>query len=357
MGMGLKKHHAVYTSIMPLADLIITVALLVLHTPSAHAQSIVDVSPTRTLTTEQQSKRADLTDMGAVVLSGAGESLTLTYSSAAELLCGTGPLRTDGLGDPQDLIHFTLPSGENTARIDLSISSGWAPWTQQYYFSCLGPAGTRVEFGKVTFTPAKISTLLTAAVRHVGIREEFQVATTHTLRGYRITGIPLGALILLPCLLAVFVLRKWKKQQALLPCLAVLLIGMLLYQVWFSIDLLRFTSSHLARWNHDGTYESLGAVQSIAQEIRKESKQTGKAPSVFVCTSEPDFFTKALRYFLYPAAVSIAPEDVPVSNFIVVKNQPQWHEEKGILTCGRIEGPARRLQDFPDGTVLFATFP
>jgi hypothetical protein len=131
----------------------------------------------------------------------------------------------------------------------------------------------------------------------------------------------------------------------------------LLYQAWFSVDLLRFTSSHLTDWTQSGTYGALGAVQSIALEIRNESMQAGKASSVFVCTADSDFFTKALRYFLYPATVSLFSEDAPKSNFIVVKNQLEWREDAGLLACRGVEVSARRLQDFPDGSILFATFP
>lgn len=330
-------------------------ALLCALSSGAFAQGeIVEITPHRHLTEEERIERMGMNTVSTVMLVGAGETVEISYTATHPLSCDTGPLRSNGKGDPQHLVRFALPAGSHRASIDLTTSPGWAPWSQNYLVACMGTAGSTAELGRAVFTSARLTTIVRVARKHLRLPEEYQASSAHTLRGYRIVGIPLGYIVLAAALFGIFLMSKLRRERALSRSLAIVLVCALGYQAWFSMDLVTMTAMHLRTWASDGTYAQLGSVEEIAHTIRREAEARDIERFVLVCTSESDFYEKALRYFLYPSSVSRDPESLAAATFIVVHAQPGWYEEDGVLHCGRVEGPARFLQKFPDGSVLFA---
>jgi hypothetical protein len=320
------------------------------------AQGILRVVPRTELSESTRIDRSRMKSVPAIVITAAGEEVQIAYSAGGDISCDIGPLRADGKGDPQDLVHFTLPAGKRTAAIDLTMSPGWAPWSQPYLLACMEYEGDQTAFGDPIFVPARLTTIARTALQHLGKSEVYQASSVHTLRGYRTIGIPLGLVLTLCAGIAIVAIRKWKAANALVPSLVVLLATAFVYQSWFALDLLTMTSEHLLAWENEGTYSQLGSVEMTAESIRRAAFEAHVVPSVFVCTTGSDFYTKALRYFLAPGEVFQHPEHLATARFIVVHDAPGWSTEDGVLRCGRIEGGVRKIQEFPDGSVLFATF-
>jgi hypothetical protein len=198
------------------------------------------------------------------------------------------------------------------------------------------------------------------ALRQAMTAEPYTPSSFHALRGYRTLGLPVAVLLgiatLLICALAALFAPKDRRFQT---GILILLCGMGLYQLRFSVDLLRFTNQHMHEFEK-GTYDEAGSVSGIADVIQEIATPTS---TVFVCRNQQgaNFREKLLRYFSYPIRISSEAKDAALANYAIVLDATEWSlttmTENGAsvqkLVCGSLKRTAQRLTSFPDGSILF----
>jgi hypothetical protein len=252
------------------------------------------------------------------------------------------------------MLHFTLPPGElQDVTVDLTPTPGWSPFPQQYHLFFASPIGGQdAEIKAMTFLPWSFRSLLRAALRHLAIREVFQVSTFHALSGESVLGFSLAFLLGIAVVIAAVIFSVFRKQGSC--ALLALTIGCLAYAAWFGVDLARFTTQNLTEWYGQGTYAKAGAVTGVAKTIRVEAAKSATPLFIEVCHDAMNFYPKMLRYFLYPIPVSTELKDIPRATHVVVASKLQWSYDGKTLVCGAIAKPAKEIATFPDGSVLFA---
>lgn len=322
--------------------------LLAISTCVAQSLSMV---PSLDLSPEELRARSMAAQTSNMGIGGQGNRLELVYSASLPLQLDIAPRRRGTGFDPVEVLHLTLPPGtKKEAIIDLTPSPGWWPFEEEYILSFFSPAEEKgAEILSMQFLPSSASSVLRAAWRHLLLREEYQVASYHTLRGTNVLGLALfmilGCLTLLLTMIFLLLRRPAAAMGALCACT-------LLGSTWFSIDLLRFTVQNLSQYERSGIYSHAGAAKALSDAIRTATKGHAASAFVFVCQEDTDFYAKLLRYFAYPIRVSIKPEDIPRATHVVVRTLG-WNYVNGILTCGNLSGKATKLATMPDGAVLF----
>lgn len=340
----------------PFHATVFTGAAFVAFVPTCLALPL-SITPTFDLTAEEAQARATAAEHTDLVFEGRGDRLAIRYTSTVRIDVDLAPRRRGSGFDPAEMLHATLPPGTHEAVIDLTPTPGWSPFHQEYLVSFFSPAGgEEAEIEDVTFLPWTWGSVLRALSAHLRIREVFQVSTFHALRGYNILGFSVAFLVgALTSIAAVLVFLRRGSQKALLPILMTASIGCLAYSAWFGVDLARFTAENLREWYGEGTYGKAGAALQVAEAVRREERKSMTPLFIEVCHDSTDFYTKMLRYALYPIPVSMKPEDIPRATHVVVAQKLQWSFRDGILTCGNITGPATKLRSFPDGSILFVS--
>ncbi len=354
--------------VQPSHKIILAGATFIALVPPCFAATLT-ITPSLDATAEEASARADDAIRTDMVIEGKGDRLKIVYSSPVRIDVDLAPRRRGTGYDPAELLYFTLPAGEqNEAIIDLTPTPGWSPFHQEYHVYFSSPeGGDDAEVKEMTFLPASFASLMRAFVTHLSIRDTFQVSTFHALRGYSILGASLSFIIgmiifiaaLVYSLVRLLVFRNQKpatSQPATfvrIPLL-ILTLGTFAYSAFFGIDLARFTVTNLTEWYGRGTYAKAGAASQVAEVIQKEAAVSAVPLFIFVCHDTTDFYTKMLRYFLYPIPVSMKQEDIPRATHVVVAYKLQWAYENGLITCGNITGAAKKIADFPDGSALFS---
>ena len=296
-------------------------------------------------------------------IEGQGGILTLDYQSTEPLEVFLVPLRPDETYTPTDYLRFTLPLTEQgTVEVDLTVSPGWSPRNTKWLVTLLSSdekAGA--AFTGIRFTESGAPPTVLVALRHLFTKEPYTPSSFHALRGYRMLGvsltISLGLLTIALALSALAFVTKVKRRSM---ALGVLLVGTLVYQTRFSLDLLRFTKEHLTEYAH-GTYDEAGSIHTVATFLRtlasgKESKTT-----VYVCRDGTTFKEKLLRYFAYPIRISSEASDAATADYAVVMNKFKWGFETNVtkdasvtlLRCGDLERPSQKLTTFDDGSIVF----
>lgn len=297
-------------------------------------------------------------------IEGNGRALAVTYSSSEPIEVYMAPLDENGQFVATDFLYYTLPSSENgDVEIDLTVSPGWRPVTQRWVLHFLSKdKDTHATFTTLTFVPSSVFTVLHAAIGHFMTPEPYTPSSYHVLHGYRIMRAQFSVMFgILTVLVAVLVLIIARSPRKLPSLLAVLIIMTGLYQLRFSVDLLRFTNEHL-RGYANGMYDEAGSAYQIAA-VLTSLPATPKA--VYVCRDGTNYKEKILRYMSYPIRISSEDGDAATAEFAVVMNKREWslstRTEKGqtsqTLNCGAVKRPATKVTDFPDGSILYLLQP
>lgn len=323
--------------------------------PGVCAAETVFMTPTLDLSAEQGRRRLDDTERSSILLRGTGDRLRITYASSVRIDTDFVPIRRGNGYDPAEMAHFSLPPSDNgQAVVDLTVTPGWWPFSQQYKVFFFSPAGQSQITG-IGFVPWTWTGLLRAVITHISIRETYQVSTFHALRGGSVLSIPLTSIVGTITLVAAAIVFWIKRKHPLYPVLTTLIIGSFVYTAWSGIDLTRFSVSNLREWTTERTYSKEGAVQVMTRSIEAEAKKSSAPLFVSVCTDLSDFYAKTLRYFLYPIPVSVKSEDIARATHVIVAEKVVWTYADGILNCGPVSGKARKIAEFHDGSVLFAS--
>ncbi len=319
--------------------------------------AFLTITPTLDVTAEEARERTESAKQSDSLIEGQGDRLVITYSSPVRINVDLAPQRRGSGYDPAEMLHFTLPPGsQSQATVDLTPTPGWSPFHQTYYITFFSPAGgEKAQIHNFDFLSWRWGSLLRAAVGHLAIRDQYQVSTYHALRGYNILSFPLSVIIGLATVLAMLLLFLLRDRRALTAMIMTLSLGTLAYVAWFGIDLARFTATNLQEWYGEHTYSKAGSSEDLAQAIRGEAAKSSVPLFVYVCHDTTDFYTKMLRYFLYPIPVSMKPEDIARATHIVVAYKLQWRYDRGELTCGNATGPAKKIAAFVDGSVLYSS--
>ena len=328
----------------------------------AHAQtlritpSLIDSARSVEQALEESESHASTT------IEGEGKVVQLTYQSSKPLDVFMGPTEAGNGYTPTDYIRFILPQTENgTVAIDLTVSPGWSPAPQRWIVTLLGKEkDSDAAFSDIRFTNDDARSVARIAAGHLFTEEFYTPSSVHALRGYRIFGVSvtmvLGILVLCAsgaCFL--FVPKRHRTSSVMLT----LMIGGLLYQGRFSIDLLRFSLQHAAEYA-SGTYDEAGSIHAVAENLR-ELRKSEKTTLVYVCRDGTNFKEKLLRYFTYPMRISSEAETAATADYAVVMNKFKWGFETTVtkeasnvrLKCGDLDRDAKRLNTFPGGEILF----
>lgn len=304
---------------------------------------------------EEENRRLAASGKQTLTLTGRGDRLRVTYTSAVPIDLDVAPMIGGTSFHPFDLRFTTLPPGIGvSATVDLTRTSDWTPWKDQYYVALSVPkSNDSVRIDAMQILPARAGTILSAGVRHFFQSEPFYVNTPHSLSGYAILSLPVSLLLGILTVLVVFV--RWRRGTETI--LGVIIIALLLYAARWNVDLLRFSIGHLAAWETEFQYGEAGSAYEVAQVIREEERR-GRGPvGLFVCTSSSNFTAKLLRYALFPLPVWWTQDGVTQSSHILVRQAGDWWYRDGVLHCGPAEGRATLLKTFSDGSQLFTSQP
>ena len=332
------------------------IGALLLAAPVAAFAEQVMLTPSLELDQASIARRLSSPKTQTMQVRGAGAKLKIAYSSSLPIDIDLAPMVAGSSFDPADLGHTTLPAGKDmVAMIDLTVAPSWKPWGSTYYVAFFVHAEKiDAEMQEITVVPGGLGSVIGAAVHHLLEPEEYQVATPHALRGHRIIGVSLTLIVGLATLIALayLLIRKREVRSMVLAGF----IGLLFYSFWFGLDILRFTTGHVSAWEKDHTYAQAGSIYEVADELKAEDARGHAVKGVYVCTTSTDYMTKVLRYLLFPVHVSIAAEDVNSSTHMLITGIGDWTYTEGKLHCGRIDGPATKVREFADGSVLFSVY-
>lgn len=298
------------------------------------------------------------------VIEGQGGTLQLTYQADQAVEVFMVPVDSAGSYAITDFLRFTLPqTDQGDVAIDLTVSPGWSPAKKKWLVNLLTKdEGASAGFLKMDFVPTSTLGSVGAAIGHLMTTEPYTPSTYHALRGYRIYGVSvaviLGILTLIACALALIFSKEQYRFHAVL---GVVLISLGLYQLRFSVDLLRFTNQHLSEYSN-GLYDEAGSVYQIAPVLQTLQTLNPQASvRVYVCRDGTNYKEKVLRYLAYPIPVFSDEARAMTANTALVMNKYDWSLQtvtvggKTITTlkCGAINRPAERIKEFDDGSILF----
>lgn len=292
-------------------------------------------------------------------IQGQGAMLAIGYAASQPIEIYMVPLDTAQHFAPTDFLHFTLPAADNgSVLIDLMVSPGWRPVEQKWIIHLLTrDAQTQAGFTKLAFVPATPLLIVSAAMRHLMTAEPYAPSSYHAIRGYRIMNVQVSAVFgILTLLIGLAVVVFARKDRKLATLVTLLLAATGLYQLRFSIDLLRFTNEHLQGYAA-GIYDEAGSAYRIAETLKSSGAKT-----VYVCRDGTNYKEKILRYMSYPVRISSDAAAAGVADFAIVMDKGEWTFEmqttKGqsrqTLHCGAVSRDASKVAGFPDGSVLFA---
>lgn len=324
------------------------VALVLFACPLAAGASDLLV-PTLALDGEQFSILSDYRESADGMVNGAGSRLRITYHSSTPLNAFIAPMIDDTAYNPAQMYRFVLPATSlGTENIDLTALSSWSPAHTNYYLSFLsGKEETDAEFSEMTIHGGSFFTTVSAAFFQLWQSEPYWVSNAHLLRGYFILGIPFSVVFgLLTIIVATAFFVRKKRQLAI----TILLMGVLLYNLRFGIDLLRYSVTHVREWETSHTY---GEPQDL-YEVADALNAMPNVLHVSVCFDSTDYYAKLLRYLLYPTNVHIN-QSIEKATHVVVTRKIDWDYTNGILRCGTsFTHAATKLKEFPSGSIIFS---
>lgn len=207
--------------------------------------------------------------------------MSLTYSSPAPLNVLILYV-TDGQFDPLDSLVARLPPGtRNTVNIDLTESPGWTPRERMYRLHFLSESTEGAAFEDIEFAGGSLWSIILAGLKQFIRPLPFSPSSYHRLPSYTVLGIPLvplvGAMILF--LSGWFLWSKNVQVALVIPITA-----LLLYNLRFSMDTVRYSLTHSREWVRAQTYATAGALPQIGYDLLKEN-----ATEVYLCHTGTSF--------------------------------------------------------------------
>lgn len=290
-------------------------------------------------------------------IEGDGSSVVISYQSSTGVTVYVFPMHADHTYDPADAMYFDLSAGaDNTATIDLTVSPGWHTGDSRYIVQILSPdKNPDVAFTDITFQPASwLQIILIPFAQFLRI-EPFTPSTYHALRGYKFLGhaaVPVIAFmtIIVGCIVWFF----YRKKYGIWPLVYILIIGHLVYGLRLVVDEYRFTQEHLTSWYTTQTYDEAESVFTIANSVQETAKTMQMPMHIFVCRDGTNFKEKLLRYMIYPISVSADALAAKKATHVILMNKLKWNIDNGILHCGDVSLPVKKMRDFSDGSILFS---
>ncbi len=304
----------------------------------------------------------------STTIQGQGGTVTIDYQSSESLEVYLVPLHADASYTLTDYLRFTLPMATEggTVSIDLTMSPGWSPKQQTWLLNLLSTdEKTNAAFTKMSFDDANQPNAAIIALRHLFTEEIYTPSSYHALRGYKMLDVSftvlLGLVTVIGALGCLIFLREQKRKTG---AMLMLILGMLLYQMRFSVDLVRYTAQHLTEYSH-GTYDEAGSIHAVAAFLHTLAKGKESTLTVYVCRDGTNFKEKLLRYFSYPIRISSETEDTKNAQYAVVMDKFKWGFEtivtkenaSTLLKCGDLERRSEKLTTFRDGTIVFRLLP
>ncbi len=302
----------------------------------------------------------------STTVEGLGGILEITYQSSDPLEIYMVPMQANESYVPTDYMRFTLPAAEEgTIQIDLTVSPGWSMKNQKWLINLLGKEEkTNAAFSSIEFKTEGSQNIAIAATRHLFTKEFYTPSSYHALRGYRMLGrsftVMLAILTIIVVLLCCILSPNKHCRKTILMTL---IVGSLLYQARFAIDLLKYTVEHTREYA-EGTYDEAGSVHSLAEVLLSLAKEP-KNTTVYVCRDGTNFKEKLLRYFSYPIRISSEPDAADSADYAVVMDKFKWSFETSItkdetmmtVKCGEMNSKAQKLSTYPSGEILFKLSP
>lgn len=317
------------------------------------------IIPEPALSSDQFSILSQYKQFSEGQVEGAGPHLKITYSSSIALNAYVAILYDDDTYNPADLYHFTVPATKDgTVIIDLSALTTWTPFHHRYYLSFLSNEElTDTQFTDMVILPGHISDLIRAVFTHILKEEPFWVSSMHLLRGYKILNVSFTLILGVALCIAATVLLLHKRSCSIPSVLILLLIGYLAYDIRMSVDLAVRTALHLKEWTSLHTYGEARDIYSVADALKKDAAMRPTPSAASICFDSTDYYAKLIRYLAYPIPVTLTGSQLPVTTHVIATHSLTWTDSGGILRCGGINHPAKRVREFDDGSVLFSLTP
>jgi len=265
----------------------------------------------------------------SVDLSGKGADLKINYSSPSPLSIYILFLNDDGSVNPREIVSAELPKGTAVeSLIPLSQTRGWSWGERKYKLHFLTDKGVVPAISKVEISG---SPSLIDGIKQFFALEPFTPSSYHRLSGYKLFGISFTLALTLILIILLFFRRKKHVMN-------VIIILILLFNVRFSMDLLRYTKINLS----SDTYSTAGSAYQIADYFK-----SNEINSIQLCSDGNTYFPTILKYAGYPLSVNSE------ADHVLIRNAFKWSFENGNLTCGDLTAPATQISKFPDGSILF----
>jgi hypothetical protein len=275
-------------------------------------------------------------------VSGKGSSMQLTYSAQEPLSVFISLRKSNGSFSPFETLQTVLPVGtRQEVTIDLTRSPAWSPSHHSYRLYFFSEASAGAEFHDIEFIDEGLMATLSAAVNHITMKQPYSPASYHRLPGYTVLGIPVTPVIGWLLIFVVIVLAAKKRVDVIIPLIVVVV---LIAQARFSIDAIRLSIDHSKEWLMNKTYSTAGSLPKIANKLNQEG-----AKNVYLCHTGTTYAKKLLQYHSYPALVV---EDNP--DYIVVHKSTDWDLNRNNLRCGDDTFKVDLIEEYSDGSTLFA---
>lgn len=302
---------------------------------------------------------------------GKGSSLNIAYTSDAEVeLRISFLIESEGGGTKYNPLHTIkfpdVTAGEvRQVTLNLTKSPAWSNKTQDYLLHVWGPVGANVVIHDIEFEDASMADVLGAAFGQLFTDEAVQLSTGNYRWGYRVLNISvtavLGVILLLAISFWLLVTSFWFRRNQRLEvgdilraAILVSLIFILLYDVRFSLDLVRTSARDISSWTGDGEYRQLGPVNKIVGDLKNEQMQFGDRMRVTLCTDLEDLYFKHIRYHMYPVKVDQG-ENWSEATHVVFIGKHHSVQPGGMITC-RADQASRRIDiidNYEEGSALY----
>ncbi len=281
---------------------------------------------------------ASSVSQASIEIQGKGESANLRYSSIKSIDGYVMFVRKDGTFGVHETLTFTLPAGvDQIVSIDLSKSPAWGLSENSFkmVFVSKDPAP---KFASITFSEEGVSSKIITGINHLLIPEPYTPSSYHRLKGYRIFNLPLAIIFFV--ILLIVTATQWKNRQRMIQ---ILIIGILIYNARFSIDLIRITGDHLASWYRDGTYDEAGSLYLAADELEG-------AEQVALCADGSSYPLTLLRHIMYPTKVN--DNNLTDSSHAILFSAFRSSFSDGFLKCRNFESRAEVIASLTDGALV-----
>lgn len=320
---------------------------------SSFAQNVIRIIPHLAL--EEDAERAFVSEKqrSSGIVEGAGGLLRISYTSSIPVPTFVTPFNSETTYNPGDTLQLELPSGtQQIAEIDITAHSAWKPWHNKYYVLFLSSAeDNAVTIDDVQLQPVSFWETVSAAISHVFEPEIYKVSTVHLMMGYRMLGVSLLPLL---GMIALFVAGILLARRASTGTVLLVLAGFsLFYSARVTADMVSWSADHQKEWRKGETYAVADDMHSVAAFLQQEAHTSASPQRVSICHDSTNYYTKLLRYLLYPIPVITEQGTGPLPTYMVVAKKIHWSFDDGILDCGGRRVRADKLDTFQKGATVF----